>query len=226
MPVPSFEVRWFIVGTADEHPDLKQWFETTAPWPQQESAGTPAWQEYREDIYLLIPNGTDMGIKWREGKLQIKGRVSDIGAVQFASHHIGRVDRWLKWSYSSELEAYQQLFEDSTYNKLARVTVGKTRALRKIRLDTVTGKADEVDLDSFIDRGMGCELTNVTINDNHYCSLAFEAFPDDSGMIMTFTKAVSDFLNTLETRELTLEQSASYPIFLKQLGATSEFETK
>jgi hypothetical protein len=35
------------------------------------------------------------------------------------------------------------------------VSVRKTRALRKVRLNTLTGQAEEVDAEVFIDRGLG-----------------------------------------------------------------------
>jgi hypothetical protein len=40
-----------------------------------------------------------MGIKWREGMLQIKGRVEDLGTRHMGTRHRGRVQRWIKWTY-------------------------------------------------------------------------------------------------------------------------------
>lgn len=41
-----------------------------------------------------------MGLKWREGKFHIKGRVSSVGTHVFAGRRHGNVERWMKWSYS------------------------------------------------------------------------------------------------------------------------------
>jgi len=95
--------------------------------------------------------------------------------------------------------------------------------LRKVRLDTLNGKAEEVDAKTFIDRGLGFELTDLEVAGKAYCSLAFEAFPNDSAMDAAFTQAVQAFLDGLKI-DLTAACSQSYPAFLgsihKSLQAT------
>jgi hypothetical protein len=83
--------------------------------------------------------GADIGIKWREKELQIKGRVSAIGSVVFSGVHQGNVERWIKWSYPGLLTSYRSRL----FSAQEEVVVGvqKTRALRKVRLDTLSGAA-------------------------------------------------------------------------------------
>jgi hypothetical protein len=97
---------------------------------------------------------------------------------------------------------------------LVTISVWKTRALRKVRLDTLTGKAEEVDEKIFIDRGLGCELTELKVAGKAYCSLAFEAFPNDSAMDAAFTAVVEAFVDGLTAFDLTAADSQSYPAFL------------
>jgi len=97
---------------------------------------------------------------------------------------------------------------------LVTASVRKTRALRKVRLDTLTGKALEVDTKAFIDRGLGFELTDLEVAGKAFCSLAFEAFPNDSGMEAAFTEAVETFVDGLTAFDLTAAHSQSYPTFL------------
>ena len=52
-----------------------------------------------------------MGIKWREGTLQIKGRIEDQGARRFGTRNEGRVQRWIKWTYAEVPAAYRALFD-------------------------------------------------------------------------------------------------------------------
>jgi hypothetical protein len=217
VPFASHEVRWFFEGQANQHESLKHWFETAAPIPKNPGVGPPVWKgrlDDKPDVYLLVPGSDDMGIKWREGELQIKGRLSSLGTHVFCGRHQGKIERWIKWSYANTPEAYQRLFIGGKGTGLVTAAVQKTRALRKVRLDTMTGKAQEVDAETFVDRGLGCELTDLEVAGKAYCSLAFEAFPDDSAMDAAFTQAVEFFLGGLTSLDLAAAYSQSYPAWL------------
>jgi hypothetical protein len=217
IPLASHEVRWFFEGKVQQHASLQQWSETTTPFPKRPGVGPPVWQGRRDDqpdVYLLVPGSHDMGIKWREGELQIKGRVSSLGTQVFGSRHQGQVERWIKWLYTHVPASYQRLFEAGQETGVVTASVRKTRAVRKVRLDTLTSTAEEVDVQTYVDRGLGCELTELEVAGHAYCSLAFEAFPNDSAMDAAFTEAVAAFLDGLTAYDLTAAQSQSYPAFL------------
>ncbi|MBC8123794.1 MAG: hypothetical protein H7Y22_18390 [Gemmatimonadaceae bacterium] len=216
IPLASHEVRWFFEGKVNQHESLKRWFEMIAPVQKSPGVGPPVWKgrfEDQPDVYLLVPGSDDMGIKWREGALQIKGRVSSLGMQVFCGRHQGEVERWTKWSYANTPAAYQRLFMTGETG-LVTGSVRKTRALRKVRLDTFTGQAQEVDAETSVDRGLGFELTDLEVAGKAYCSLAFEAFPDDSAMEAAFTKIVEAFVDGLTAFDLTAAHSQSYPAFL------------
>ena len=217
IPLASQEVRWFFEGPANQHESLKRWFETVAPIPKGPGVGSPVWKVRLNDDpdgYLLVPDSDDMGIKWREGELQIKGRVSSIGTQVYCERHQGKIERWVKWSYSDMPAGYKRLFVIGKETGLITASVRKTRALRKVRLDTMTGKAQEVDAQTFVDRGLGFELTDLEVAGKAYCSLAFEAFPNDSAMDAAFTQALEAFLDGLKDVDLTAACSQSYPAWL------------
>jgi hypothetical protein len=217
IPLASHEVRWFFEGKANQHDSLKRWFETIAPIQKSSGVRPPVWKgrlDDQPDVYLLVPGSDDMGIKWREGELQIKGRVSSLGTLLFCGRHQGKIERWIKWSYANVPASYQRLFVAGKETGLVTASVRKTRALRKVRLDTLTGKAVEVDAKTFVDRGLGFELTDLEVAGKAFCSLAFEAFPDDSGMEAAFTQAVEVFVDGLRAFDLTSAHSQSYPTFL------------
>lgn len=217
IPLATHEVRWFFEGKAHQHEALKRWFETIAPMPKSPGVGPPVWQgrlDDQPDVYLLVPGSDDMGIKWREGALQIKGRISSLGTQVFCGRHQGKVERWIKWSYAHTPAAYQRLFGAEQETALVTAAVRKIRALRKVRLDTLTGMAEEVDAQTCIDRGLGVELTDLEVAGKAYCSLAFEAFPNDSAMAAAFTEAVEAFVDGLTACDLTVASSQSYPAFL------------
>jgi hypothetical protein len=208
LPLASHEVRWFFEEGAGSN---------GSPVPKSSGVGMPVGEDRIDgepDVYLLVPGSDDMGIKWREGKLQIKGRVASVGTQVFCERRQGKIERWVKWSYSDMPAAYKRGFVAGKETGLVTASVGKTRAVRKVRLDTLTGKAQEVDAQTFVDRGVGFELTNLKVAGKAYCSLAFEAFPDDSAMDAAFTQAVESFLGGLKELNLTAACSQSYPAWL------------
>ncbi len=216
IPLASQEARWFFEGGSVRHADVRQWFEQYSPYPRASGVGPPVWRSRKDgksDIYLLVPGAADIGIKWREGDLQVKGRVADLGTVVFAGRHAGRVERWVKWSYGALPGAYRDIFERTA--SLDTVTVHKTRALRKIRLGTFTGAAEEVAATTLLDRGLNIEMTDLSVDGRAYCSVAFEAFPDDSAMHAAFNGAVSLFLEGLTSVTLSVQDSRSYPHWLR-----------
>lgn len=65
---------------------------------------------------------------------------------------------------------------------------------------------------------MNCELTDLKVNNAPYCSLAFEAFPDDSEMPEQFTHLVTTFLRGFDPGVFEGAESKSYPAWLDQLA--------
>jgi hypothetical protein len=218
VPFASHEVRWFFDGAVAEHPALRTWFETFPPVEKKGGFGSPVWMgrlDDKPDVYLILPGADDMGIKWREGNFQIKGRTASLGLHSYCGRFHGLVERWVRWSYAGMPESYRKLFLDGNEKGLITVSVRKTRALRKIKLDTYNGSALEVDPKEFIDRGINIELTDIEIGGKPCCTLAFEAYPDDSAMHAAFTQTVEAFLDGLKGVEFGAGNSMSYPGWLR-----------
>ena len=222
-PFASHEVRWFFEGTSDQHESLKHWFVSVAPIPKSTDVGPPVWRgrlDDQPDVYLIIPGSGDMGIKWREGEFQVKGRVSTLGTQVFCGRHQGEVECWVKWSYPDMPLAYKNLFLNGHKQELLTVAVQKVRAIRKVRVGTFTGQPEEVESTTRIDRGLGIELTDLQVDGNAYCSLAVEAFPDDSALGSAFNEVVEAFLSDLTEIDLNAAQSKSYPSWLDSITNT------
>ncbi len=214
LPFASVETRWFFAGPAQRHPELRHWFETCRPFTGSADPGKPEWKGRaggEPDVYLLMPGCDDMGIKWREGTLQVKGRVADLGARRFGSRHLGRVQRWVKWTYAEVPAAYRALFNGTGDTEIETASVHKTRALRMISLDS--GAPAEVMPGTVLDRGVGVEMTDLELRGERYCSVAFEAFPDDGAAVAGFDTVVTGFLEALG-QSLPVDASLSYPEWL------------
>lgn len=214
LPLASIETRWFLEGGVDRHPQLRQWFETCAPFPRRGDVGKPQWQGRaggQPDVYLLMQGCTDMGVKWREGSLQIKGRVADLGPRRFGTRHEGRVQRWVKWTYTEVPAAYRALFRTDSGCALDTAPVHKTRGLRLIGLDS--GTPEEVPPGTVLEHGVGFEMTDIELNGKRYCSIAFEAFPDDRTIAGEFDAVVAACLDDVAVT-LPVGASMSYPDWL------------
>jgi hypothetical protein len=209
----SHEVRWFFEGGVDAHPILRNWIE--------DGVASPSWQGRlggEPDVYVVIPQAFDMGIKWREGQLQIKGLESALGTQIFSGGHSGKVERWSKWSFDGNTVAneFNTWFKRSGSGPKI-VEVFKSRCLRKVRINPFTGKLDEVDANQLIDRGGGVEVTDLRVGAKAFSSVAFEAFSNDPAMHENFTGLVNRFLKNLQGISLSEANSLSYPAWLQSL---------
>ena len=215
-PFASRELRWFLDGESTNHGEIRHWFVECAPFAREKNVGPAEWRGRlggKPDVYLLLPDYADTGIKWREGTLQIKGRVEALGPGAFADRHQGRVERWIKWTYEDLPLAYQAPFAANAAGDLITVFVHKTRALRMFRFDG-RNEPTEAPPGAFLERGLGFEMTDLLVGNERYCSIAFEAFPDDALMQEQFVGAVGRILERLGDASLCIESSMAYPAWL------------
>ncbi|HSE42081.1 MAG TPA: hypothetical protein VLH08_15050 [Acidobacteriota bacterium] len=214
-PLATVELRWFFQGTVAEYPALMKWYESAEPFEKDAAVKPPEWKsriDNQPDIYLLTPGSNDLGIKWREGLLQIKGRVAAEEERIFSGIHQGKIEHWIKWSCGQLPAAYKHLFTQNQQSGIITVPVQKIRTLRKIAL---TEKPIEVDVSTDVHRAIEMELSNITVAGKEFCSLGFEAYPDDSALNATFTSLVESFLKDLKEIHLSATQSKSYPAWLR-----------
>ena len=229
MALSTLEARWFFPGPLEETGQgVEAWFRTRAigsgkPAPLAWDPAPPAW---RRDRYLVIPGEDDMGIKWREGRLEIKGREAVLGRVVFAPGIEGLCERWIKWSYAgpSIERRFFGLFHGVGAQGIALVE--KRRMQRLLALDAAGG-ATEIGRGEPRLRGVNVELVEIRVpgapNEAHW-SLAFEAFPGDPQMPEPFTAIVARFLAGCPALPLAAERSMAYPRWLLELGpAASTF---
>ncbi len=223
-PLTSREVRWFLKGSRQDHEGLVSQFHEFSPYERHPSAGEPAWRGRLGDVpdaYLLVPGSLDMGIKWREGLLQIKGRTAVPGNARFGIH-AGSVECWAKWSYAGLPPAWKDLFHGASLRRdIRRVAVSKQRLVRLFRL-TASGNLLELDADSQVNRGMAAEITEAAIDGREFLTLGFEAFPNDPVTARYFLPVVTEFLEAMSTPVLNLSRSMSYPAWLSTFFASEE----
>ena len=212
MPYDTLEVRWFFDGSlAEAAPEVEAWFSRVTPHGIEGNRHSCSWPAaWRRDRYLTLAGAEDMGVKLREGRLEFKGRVDTFGAERFADRVRGVTERWMKWSHSIGTRP-----DDA----MSVVLVEKRRILR--RLNLAGGTLVEIPSGpSTTDPAVDFELTRIRFagspTETHW-SLAFEAFPYDSGLHGVFNRIVGDLLAEWPLEALSAESSMSYPAWLSQL---------
>lgn len=221
-PLPSLEVRWFFEGAVPG--SVETWFRESpaiggergaVDWPRDDAGGL-AW---RDDRYRVVPGAADLGIKWREGRLQVKGRETTLGTWPFGERAAGLAERWIKWSFAGEAVAARWgAWFDAPDDAVARVE--KCRVQRWLALDA-SGGAREVPADPFPGPLVAAELARIRLGgagaDTHW-TLGFEATPGEAVTEAAFAAAVAAFLAPCPVA-LPRERSRSYPGWL--LGVAS-----
>ena len=202
MPLITCEMRWFLDGPLPQ--EVERWFA---------GGGGPAAPAWREDRYLL-PGVADMGVKHREGRIEIKGRTAKLGAHAIADGIEAHAERWCKWSYepASIAPGLRRHVEG-----LETLAVGKGRVQRHFLLHP-GGLAEEVAQRDLARRGFSLELTRILLpSDDEHWSLGIEAAPDDGDLLPDLLEALRDILSNLPA-PLPRKRSRSYPRWLLDLS--------
>ena len=194
------ELRWFYRGTLPEA--VSQWFEHQLG----EHLAPP---EEREDFYLLSPGCEYMGIKLRQGRLEIKWRRAELGVLSFGDRVEGKAEKWGKWLCEDPTE---ESFQPTTVvEKWLRVK--KVRSQRQYQV--LPGEAIiAVPITASIDQGCTVELTELDINDNSWWSLAFEAFSEDDCLMEHLQAVASWVFKSYHQPKLQAQDSYAYPSWI------------
>lgn len=194
------ELRWFYPGKLPE---------VVAEWFGQDQLGYLAPAEEREDIYLYVPESDFVGIKLRQGRLEIKWRKAELGTLQFGKVS-GKAEKWAKWlceDPSNESFQPQEVVE-----KKAWVSIKKMRTQRKYQISP-----DQIiiaiPVNESGDRTCSVEITQLEINSNFWWSLAFEASITDESPINNL-KPVAEWIFNTYPGKLQTENSYAYPTWL------------
>ena len=190
----TYEVRWFYSGNIPEN--LEFWF-------KQNCLLSPTkLPEKREDVYLYTPECDYLGIKLRQGGLEVKWRYPAKTLVNSGSLIEGNVEKWKKWrcsDFSGESFSSEQIGDNPVWVKVNKV--------RK------SPKAVLTDID--IDNGCSLELTNVEINGNKWWSVGLEAFGEDCNLKDNLYATAAFVFNNYDSFPLQVTNSYSYPSWLK-----------
>jgi hypothetical protein len=207
-PIYTAELRWFYRGTLPE--EISQWF-------QQDQLGEHLEPpEEREDLYLYSPKCEYLGIKLRQGRLEIKWRQAELGFLRFENRVEGKAEKWGKWLCE---DPTAEIFQPADVMR-SWVRVKKVRSQRQYQV--LPGEAiTAVPVTESIDQGCSLELTQLVINGNTWWSLAFEAFGEDD-CLMEHLQAVANWVFKSYCKpKLQAEDSYAYPSWLCNVAPTN-----
>lgn len=159
---PTLEVRWFCQGAIPEQ--VREWFACSDPPPLHEPL--------RVDYYLRLQRSEALGIKLREGSLEIKQRLRQHGNLRFHRCVTGAIEQWRKWSLP--LAATQDGLAEVLVPKSSWMGVRKERMLRSYRCDA-EGQVVATP-GGYADRGCHVELTSIQAGGSLWWTLACEAY--------------------------------------------------
>lgn len=187
------EVRWFL---PKPWPDLVQWFE---------GLSVDAYsREVREDRYLLLPRQVALGVKVREGRLELKYRIGTPGRVWVAPGVPGRLEEWEKFSLQTEA--------DGPCTIEGGVAAGWLPVLKRRLVTLVTAGEDGPSFhapDQAGRAGVQLEYTELEIEGTPGTTIGLE-WPSESGVRLPET-----FLGELLGKMgLQADDSMGYPEFL------------
>ena len=199
--VTSAEIRWFIKGKIPL--EVFDWFIGLNE--------NYVNQAERTDYYLNPISDDSLGIKLREGRVEVKQRLNHIGNIAPGENVAGIAEKWQKWSF--ELKEADHIFSDSfIQNKW--LPVNKTRILVNygITEDNIVAKKEKVSYKN------GCltELTSVLINKKEWWTLGLEAYGEENRLLDNLVLISHLILNDKVNIRFSSKDSLSYPSWLKR----------
>lgn len=200
----TVEVRWFFNGSAPA--EMHAWFD------QQAAAVTS--EPRRVDYYLSVRDTDALGIKFREGRIEVKQRAHSSCRVDFGHDQVGAVERWRKWGFPlAAVESGTRLEELDGW-----VAVAKRRRLCDYRVDAA-GRIALLEAPDPPIPTCSVELTDVSACGQAAWTLAFEAAGPSEMLAPTLSRVARYVLTTCSGCALRFEHSFGYPQWLRLIHA-------
>ena len=198
---PTIEVRWFHKGVMpdDVIPKILSKDQKLIEQP------------LRKDRYYYKTSDGTMGIKIREGRIEIKSRFDDYGNIKFNEQIEGRVEHWQKWSFNIEET-------DLNYRNVLETTsswIGITKERKLCRYQISDNHLSILPENEFSEMICHFELANINIRGEDWWSLAFEAYGEGSKLFNNLVLTVKHVFSDIDLPLFNINNSFSYPKWLE-----------
>lgn len=199
----SAEIRWFIKGKIPT--TVFDWFIGLN--------NNYVNQPERTDHYLVLKSDDSLGIKLREGNVEIKQLKQFIGNISPGNNINGNAEKWIKWSF--ELDQAKNILPKGVLNN-DWLAITKNRILVNygITEENIVSQKEPISYKN------GCitELTSIIINNVDWWSFALEAYGEENRQKDNLVLISHLILNDKSNIHFTLNDSLGYPSLIKQLG--------
>jgi hypothetical protein len=202
---PTLETRWFYPGPIP--PDVLAWYHYGERAPEA--------QPTRIDYYLRLPDHDDLGIKLREGRIEIKQRAEQYGVQHLHARVHGLVEGWRKWSFG--VNDLGGGLGDLAGARPAWIAIRKARRLRRY-LVTEAGDVSAAAITEIAPHGCHIELAETVIHSETWWSLAFETFGPEATLHATFTQVAQHVLRGDAVPHLDVAHSYGYAQWISNLN--------
>lgn len=177
----SLELRWFISGELPS--EISAWF------VQDKLGGQLQPSETREDVYLYTPECEYMGIKLRQGRLEVKWRQAELEILPFARIE-GKLEKWSKWLCEDPKE--ESFKPERVLKQKSWLKIGKVRSQR-------------------LYDSCALELTQLNIRDCKWWSLALETLGTEPQQMNKLQSIFESVGKTYSGSHLQAQNSYAYP---------------
>jgi hypothetical protein len=200
---PTLEVRWFFKGEIPQ--GIWDWVEDRG----LNSIAAPA----RIDYYLRIAESDSLGVKLREGRIEVKQRFGQREIVNFGDQAAGYLEQWRKWSFP--VLDTQEVLAELGSNPSNWVGVRKTRHLG-IYQSTDHG-IEQAAADTSLNLGCGWEFVALQVEglQEPWCSVGFESFGTSAKQRDILLSVAENLLLMKLAPKLGLVDSFGYPRWLQ-----------
>ncbi|MCJ7551433.1 MAG: hypothetical protein MUQ30_17320 [Anaerolineae bacterium] len=193
------EVRWFHAGKIPAK--LRSWFRKLAATAEPQ----------RIDHYLLERDTDAVGIKFREGRVEVKQRQGERRLISLGPGWDGYVESWSKWGFPlADAQRRGKAFE-SFDNWIA---VQKKRRVITYRISP-KGKLIALPGDAGGEYGCSVELTQVRVMKTLWWTLGFEAKGHPESLESTLEQVARAVLSGSAPPTFEPTDSFSYPGWLQ-----------
>jgi hypothetical protein len=201
--ITSAEIRWFIKGEIP--PTICDWFIGLND--------NYVNQSERIDKYLLHKPGDDLGIKLREGRIEIKQQTKNIGKISPGKNVAGYAGKWRKWSFELN-EANNILSNDLLNNEWLAITKNRILVNYGITEDKIVSQKETITYKN------GCitEITSINIKNENWWTLGLEAYGEENRLSDNLILISHLILSDKSNIRFTLEDSLSYPGWLNRIN--------
>lgn len=208
--ITTAEIRWFQKGVSP--PNMHQWL--------QHLNGVFEEQEPRIDVYQVLPDQMNLGIKLREGRMEIKKRLAF--QHSFTSENIhGKLETWIKWSSKTEegIPSYNTMFDDVSH----WIRIEKKRILQKFEITRKKQLTLYPD-NGFPEAGIAIELANLKVQEHPWWTFALECFGPMERVATDLLSVAPALLENNVSTQLTKDNSYGYPEWIGMIQKNPEVQ--